>query len=207
MDIQNHLKKYLQQPETITSDLLKALFAKNHISKLEYSVLSKRWNKIKHNLDEDHALDPSLTNYQYFMNHNLNGIHGNINFEIGRFNLPKQRQVCINLSCKNKLKDKSIHFFIDDIEVNTFFIETDISSINFNNVKKCIKYCESLYQMNACDRCRVMMTNTNNKYKYCENCRNNSAVIIQNHWRECISNPKYYVCKKRLMNEYYELTL
>lgn len=33
-----------------------------------------------------------------------------------------------------------------------------------------------------------------------------AAAIIKKYWRRCISNPEYNVCKKRLLNEFYEMT-
>lgn len=36
--------------------------------------------------------------------------------------------------------------------------------------------------------------------------QHHAVMIIQKHWRRCISDPAYSVCKNRLMNEFNEIS-
>jgi hypothetical protein len=218
------LKTYNETPEVIMYDVLKGLLSNEIIDNVTYETFKKRWTKIKHYAEDE--MDPVSTFYQQYIYDLENSMYQNFNwnYEIGRFALPKNNYGIVSLSCNGtigtkmisikvvpmtvKLQKESNHvkLFVNGNNNETKICIESSTTINYNNIRKCIKVCETLHLLNSCKKCDKTVIFTTD-YEYCPDCLNNAAQKIQCQWRECIANPKYNVCYTRLMKEFDYLPL
>lgn len=217
--LMHSLKSYLKTPEIIIYDVLKGLLGNELIDHKNYDRLKKRWDTIKYYADD---ISNSInTYYQEFIYDLEKLINKNMNwyYELGRFPLPKNNYGIVCLSCLNTLATKIITVKVLPITIQlqkealntkvyvsgnnneTKIIIEDNTTINFNNIKKCIKICDTLHLLNGCKNCNKITINS----EFCSDCTNNAAQKIQLQWKECISNPRYKICKKRLLLEFSQI--
>jgi hypothetical protein len=209
-----YLKNYLDFPEVIMYDVLKGLLGNELLSHNTYDAFKKRWNKIKHYTDDE-------VYYQDFIYDLGNAINNNMKwcYEIGRFALPKDNCGIVMLSCEKTLATKLItikiapmiikiqrelpnsKLYVSGNNHETKLLIDDDTTMNFNNIKKCIKVCETLHMLNSCKKCNKTVIFTSD-YEFCSECLNNAAKKIQEQWKICIANPQYTICQNRLMNEF-----
>jgi hypothetical protein len=197
-----HLDKYTFNPELLTFHIFIALLDHNIIDHFTFRRLKKQWNQIQYIQDEIGA--SQMTNYQEFVWH-MNKLikkEWNWNYNIGIFSIPNGI-VRVFLRCKNNIKYKFIDILAYDNNT-TFQIENE-SGIIYKGIEDAKSYCSILNKLNQCKKCRIVSLKVSSE-GYCVTCQNIAASSIQTAWRECISNPEYYICRKRLQQEFDELT-
>lgn len=197
------LNEYYNNPTIINYHIFVALLDNKIIQNNLYHFLKRLWSKIEYKLDETGS--SMLSNYEEF-NYNLNKLidnKWNWYYTVGTFETP-QDTIKVILKCNKNIYNKFIYITGYGNE-SSFEIENK-NGLQYNNIKKVISACTFLNKLNQCKKCRIVSVNISTN-GYCKECKNKAATIIQNQWRECISNPDYNICKKRLLQEFSNLII
>lgn len=198
-EIVSRLKNYVSTPSLLTFNIFAALFDNNIIDSTTYRMLKKEWNKIQYIQDELGA--SHMTHYEEFTYH-LNKLikkEWNWHYTIGSFPIPNGT-VKVLLKCCGNILNKQIHILAYQNET-IFEIERRDKGMLYRGFESAQELCRLLNKLNQCKNCRIVSVNIGG-LGYCQPCRNKAATVIQMAWRECISNPDYYICRKRLMEEF-----
>ena len=199
----NRLEDYYNNPEKMAYHIFAALLEHRIIPMNVFTFIKRLWSKIQYSLDE--TGESQMTNYQEF-NYNLNKLIDNKwswFYQVGSFQTP-QATIKVHLKCDKDVYRKQIHI-IGYGNTSVFQIE-NTSGVQYQNIKKAISACHFLNKLNQCQKCRIVSVNVSPN-GFCEYCRNKAAFVIQSRWRECISNPEYNICRKRLLNEFQDMSV